>query len=56
MNAVPLLSLVVFTPWIGATVLALLRGISPATTRALTLAFSLSTLALSGLLLSEFDR
>ena len=55
MNAVPLLSLVVFTPWIGATVLAFLRGISPATTRALTLAFSLSTLALSGLLLFQFD-
>ena len=55
MNAVPLLSLVVFTPWIGAAVLALLRGTSPATTRALTLAFSLSTLALSGLLLFQFD-
>ena len=55
MNTLPLLSLVVFTPWIGAAVLALLRGTSPATTRALTLAFSLSTLALSGLLLSEFD-
>ena len=55
MNTLPLLSLVVFTPWIGAAVLALLRGTSPATTRALTLAFSLSTLALSGLLLTQFD-
>ncbi len=55
MNTFPLLSLVVFTPWIGAAVLCLLRGASPATTRALTLLFSLSTLALSAVLLDQFD-
>ena len=55
MNALPLLSLVVFTPWIGAALLALLRGASPATTRTLTLLFSLSTLALSAVLLTQFD-
>ena len=55
MNTLPLLSLVVFTPWAGAALLTFLRGASPATTRALTLLFSLSTLALSAVLLAGFN-
>ncbi len=55
MSSLPLLSLVVFTPWAGAALLTFLRGASPATTRALTLLFSLSTLALSAVLLAGFD-
>lgn len=55
MSALPLLSLVVFTPWAGAALLAFLRGANPATLRALTLLFSLSTLALSAVLLAGFD-
>jgi NADH-quinone oxidoreductase subunit M len=55
MSSLPLLSLVVFTPWAGAVLLAFLRGASPATTRALTLLFSLSTLALSAVLLGGFN-
>jgi len=55
MSTLPLLSLVVFTPWAGAALLSFLRGASPATTRALTLLFSFSTLALSAVLLTQFD-
>ena len=55
MNKLPLLSLVIFTPWLGAALLAVLRRASLATNRALTLLFSLSTLALSLVLLGSFD-
>ena len=55
MSTLPLLSLVVFTPWAGAALLTSLRGASPATTRALTLLFSLSTLVLSVALLAGFS-
>ncbi len=51
----PLLSLLIFTPWAGAVLLTLLRGASALTARVLTLAFSLSTLAFSVLLLDSFD-
>lgn len=55
MNHVPLLSLIIFTPWLGAALLALLRRATPATARAVALGFSLSTLALSIPLLARFD-
>ena len=51
----PLLSLVVFAPWLGALALWFLPRLSPVTARILALAFSLSTLALSGLALCSFD-
>ncbi len=44
MNGLPLLSLIVFTPCIGAVLLAVLRRASPSASRAISLAFSLSTL------------
>lgn len=55
MSELPLLSLVVFTPWIGAVLLALLRGAKPAVTRTISLLFSLSTLAFGGVLWANFD-
>jgi NADH-quinone oxidoreductase subunit M len=55
MNSLPLLSLLVFTPWVGAALLALLRRGSPRTSRLIALAFSLSSLALSVGLLVSFD-
>jgi NADH-quinone oxidoreductase subunit M len=55
MSTLPLLSLIVFTPWAGAALLTILRNASPGTTRALTLLFSLSTLALSVVLLAGFN-
>jgi NADH-quinone oxidoreductase subunit M len=54
-NSLPLLSLLVFTPWAGAALLAVLRRGSPRTSRLVALAFSLSTLALSVGLLASFD-
>jgi len=51
----PLLSLIVFTPWVGAALLATLRGAQPGTVRALSLLFSLSTLALGLVALAGFD-
>ncbi|WP_414663168.1 complex I subunit 4 family protein [Horticoccus sp. 23ND18S-11] len=55
MKTIPLLSLLVFTPWIGAGLLAVLRRSSSTTNRIIALLFSLSTLALSLPLLSHFD-
>ena len=55
MNSLPLLSLLVFTPWAGAALLAVLRRGSPRTSRLVALGFSLSTLALSVGLLANFD-
>lgn len=52
---IPLLSLIVFTPWIGAALLALWRGASPGAIRGLGLLFSLSTLGLGLIALSRFD-
>ena len=55
MKSLPLLSLLVFAPWAGAALLAVLRRITPSASRALSLGFSLSTLVLSALALSRFD-
>jgi NADH-quinone oxidoreductase subunit M len=55
MKSLPLLSLVVFTPWIGAALLAVLRQAGARTSRIIALVFSLSTLALSLGLLAGFD-
>jgi len=55
MNHLPILSLLVFTPWIGALVLGTLRKLSPGTARWLGLLFSLSTLALGFVALSSFS-
>ncbi len=55
MSSLPVLSLIVFVPWAGAAVLALLRGASPRTCRTVALLFSFSTLALSALAFSSFD-
>ena len=55
MSPLPLLSLLIFTPWVGAALLAFFRGASPAATRAITLVFSLSTLAFAAILLGAFD-
>lgn len=55
MNALPLLSLVVFAPWAGALLLALLPNVRPALVRGLALTFSLSTLVISVLILRDFD-
>ena len=55
MSTLPLLSLIVFVPWIGAALLALLRGTNPKLSRALALLFSLSTLGLGFVALASFD-
>ena len=55
MNQPILLSAIVFTPWLGAALLAFLRGASGSTSRSLALIFSLSTLAISLGILSGFD-
>ncbi|MSU49488.1 MAG: NADH-quinone oxidoreductase subunit M [Opitutus sp.] len=55
MSSFPLLSLIIFAPWAGAALLALLRSASPAVSRALALLFSLSTLGLSVVALAGFD-
>jgi NADH-quinone oxidoreductase subunit M len=56
MNSLPVLSLLVFIPWAGAALLALMRRARASTCRALALVFSLSTLALAIIVLSGFDR
>ena len=55
MSNLPLLSLIVFTPWAGAALLALMRGSSARNSRIVSLVFSLSTLVLSLLMLGRFD-
>jgi len=47
MSPMPWLSLLIFTPWAGALLLALLPRIGAGATRGLALVFSLSTLSLS---------
>ncbi|MDE3083606.1 MAG: NADH-quinone oxidoreductase subunit M [Verrucomicrobiota bacterium] len=54
--SLPLLSLIIFVPWIGALLLAVLRRATAATARTLALLFSLSTLALGLAALGSFDR
>jgi len=46
-NSLPLLSLIIFVPWLGAVLLALMPRATPQVARGLALAFSLSTLALA---------
>jgi NADH-quinone oxidoreductase subunit M len=55
MTSLPLLSLLVFTPLLGALVLALLPRLSASTSRTIALLFSLSTLVLGGLACARFD-
>ncbi len=55
MTALPLLSLIVFTPLVGAATLALLRRASARTSRIITLLSSLSTLAYTLFALANFD-
>ena len=53
--SLPILSLMIFLPWVGALGLALAPGLSARAARLLALTFSLSTLVLSGLALCSFD-
>ena len=55
MNHVPILTLLVLTPWVGAFVLGAARHLAPATARWLGLLFSLSTLALGFAALASFS-
>jgi NADH-quinone oxidoreductase subunit M len=55
MNALPWLSLIIFTPWVGALLLAVLPKLGPAASRSVTLLFSLSTLALGLVAAATFD-
>jgi NADH-quinone oxidoreductase subunit M len=50
-----LLSLLIFTPWVGAAFLALARRASASTCRLLTLVFSCSTLVWAAFALAGFD-
>jgi NADH-quinone oxidoreductase subunit M len=54
-RSLPLLSLLVFAPWAGAALLAVMRRASVRTSRRVALVFSLSTIALSLFLLGGFD-
>jgi NADH-quinone oxidoreductase subunit M len=55
MTSLPLLSLLILTPWLGALVLALMPRLSPQASRRLALLFSLSTLGLGLLAWSGFN-
>jgi NADH-quinone oxidoreductase subunit M len=55
MNSLPLLSLIIFTPWAGAGLLFALPRLAPGPSRALALGFSLSTLVLGTIVLGGFD-
>src|SRR6478752_1877590 len=56
MNAWPMLSAVIFAPWVGALLLmALRRHLSPTASRVLPVLFSLSTLGLGLVLLRAFN-
>ncbi|HUR59759.1 MAG TPA: NADH-quinone oxidoreductase subunit M [Opitutaceae bacterium] len=50
-----LLSLLIFTPWAGAALLAVLRHTTPTVSRTIALLFSLSTLGLGAVVLARFD-
>lgn len=56
MKNLPLLSLVVFVPFLGAALLAVLRGVRADISRTISLLSSLSTLVLAILALAAFDR
>lgn len=55
MISAPLLSLIVFAPWIGAALLAALPRIAPRTSRIVALGFSLSTVVLGLVAVAHFD-
>jgi len=55
MSSIPVLSLVIFVPWIGALVLASLPRLGERASRVLALAFSLSTIALAIACLGSFE-
>src|SRR5262245_34810167 len=55
MTSLPILSLLIFLPWAGTAVLAVMRRSSAATSRLIALLFSLSSVVLSFLLLGSFD-
>ena len=55
MSSFPLLSFVIFLPWLGALLLALMPRANPRAVRGLALLFSLSTLALGGIAWGGFD-
>lgn len=55
MNSLPLLSLIIFIPLLGALVLALTPRLPAAASRVLALLFSLSTLGFAGLVWARFD-
>ena len=56
MSPLPLLSLIIFVPWVGAALIASLPRLGARACRVLALAFSLSTLALALAALGSFDR
>jgi NADH-quinone oxidoreductase subunit M len=56
MTSLPLLSLIIFTPWLGAAVLVVARRVAPNTCRKIALIFSLSTLILGFTGVAHFDR
>ncbi len=53
--AFPLLSLIIFSPWAGAALLAMFRGVAPSVSRTLALIFSCGPLALGLVALNAFD-
>jgi NADH-quinone oxidoreductase subunit M len=55
MSTLPVLSLLVFAPWAGAALLALMRRAGARTSRLVALVFSLSTLVLAMVVLTSFD-
>ena len=55
MTALPLLSLLIFVPWVGAALLALMRKSSAQASRVVALTFSCSTLVLAAMVLARFD-
>jgi len=55
MKTVPLLSLIILLPWLGALVLALLPRLQATTCRWVALAFSLSTLVLGLMVYARFE-
>jgi NADH-quinone oxidoreductase subunit M len=55
MSAIPLLSLIIFAPWMGALLLAALPRLGAPASRAVALVFSLSTLVLALAAVGSFD-
>lgn len=51
----PLLSLIIFSPWAGAALLSMFRGVAPSVSRSLALIFSLGPLGLGLIALNAFD-